>query len=207
VTWGRSRPDQTARLSPHPSSPHVKALKMQLRRSARLLAAAGALLLAAPALSSCGFDYATDRVYTPGTGTNDQNAEVDVLGAVVVSAEDGSGTLITSFSNNDADKPATVDSITGTVKDAALTVGDFDPIEIPAGGLVNLADAKTPITIKGDFDTGQFVTLEFTFGDGTSTNLDVPTVADCYEYAGLDKSTDTPTPVGECLPETTEADH
>ena len=117
---------------------------MQLRRSARLLAAAGALLLAAPVLSSCGFDYATDRVYTPGAGTNDQDAEVDVLGAVVVSAEDGSGTLITSFSNNDADEPATVDLDRRRRRRRRLTVGDFDPIEIPAGGLVNLADADDP---------------------------------------------------------------
>ena len=97
----------TARLWLLATCPHVKALKMQLRRSARLLTATGALVLAASALTSCGFDYATDRVYTPGAGTNDRDGSVDVLGAVVVSAEDGSGTLVASFSNDDETAPAT----------------------------------------------------------------------------------------------------
>ena len=197
----------TARLSPHPSSPHVKALKMQLRRSARLLTAAGALLLAAPVLSSCGFNYATDRPYTPGAGTNDQDARVDVLSAVVVSAEDGSGTLITSFSNNNQDDDATVTEIAGPGDTADLTVGDFDPIEIPPGGFVNLADSDTPVTVEGEFETGDFLSLEFTFGDGTSAELDVPTVKDCYEYAGLDTTAATGTPPDECKPEAPVAEH
>lgn len=197
----------TARLSPHPSSPHVKALKMQLRRSARLLTAAGALLLAAPVLSSCGFNYATDRPYTPGAGTNDQDAKVDVLGAVIVSAQDGSGTLITTFSNNNPDDPATVSSIAGVGDDAALEIGDFEPIEIPAGGLVNLADADVPITVEGDFTTGQFLTLEFTLADGSSTTLELPSMADCYEYAGLDATAETGTPAEECKPEASEVEH
>jgi len=197
----------TARLSPHPSSPHVKALKMQLRRSARLLTAAGALLLAATTLSSCGFNYATDRPYTPGAGTNDQDARVDILGAVVVSAQDGSGTLITTFSNNDADKPAEVTEIVGAGDDTDLEIGDFEPIEIPPGGLVNLAEADVPITVEGDFTTGQFLTLEFTLADGSSTTLDLPSMADCYEYAGLDATAETGTPAEECQPEASEVEH
>jgi hypothetical protein len=182
----------------------VKALKMQLRRSARLLTAAGALLLAAPALTSCGFDYATDRVYTPGAGTNDRDAKVDVLGAVVVSGDGDSGTLIASFSNNDADAPARVESITSAGDGPSVTVSDFEPIEIPAGGLVNLADAKKPINVEGEFDAGQFLTLTFGFGDGTSTTLQMPSVPDCYEYAGLDATLKTPTPPEDCEPEPSE---
>jgi hypothetical protein len=185
----------------------VKALKMQLRRSARLLTAAGVLLLAAPVLTSCGFDYATDRPYTPGAGVNDQDATVDVLSAVVVSAEDGSGTLITSFSNNNRADATTVSAVAGAGDTADLTIGDFDPIEIPAGGLVNLADAETPITVEGDFETGDFLTLEFTFGDGSTTTVTLPSVQDCYEYAGLDATAETGTPPGECEPEPTEAEH
>ena len=180
---------------------------MQLRRSARLLTAAGVLLLAAPVLTSCGFDYATDRPYTPGAGTNDQDAKIDVLSAVVVSAEDGSGTLIASFANNLKQETATVATIAGAGDDTALTVSGFTPIEIPAGGLVNLADATTPITIEGDFETGAFLSLSFTFGDGTSTTLDVPSVADCYEYAGLDATAATGTPAADCVPEASEVEH
>lgn len=185
---------------------------MQLRRSARLLTAAGALLLAAPVLSSCGFNYATDRPYTPAAGTNDQDGDFDVLGALVVSAEDGSGTLITTFSNNNTQEPATVTEIAGAGDDTALEISDFEPIEIPPGGYVNLASpdsptADDPITVEGDFRTGQFITLAFSFDDGTSTTLELPTVADCYEYAGLDASVETGTPAEDCGPEATEVEH
>jgi hypothetical protein len=185
----------------------VKALKMQLRRPARLLVAAGAVLLAAPALTSCGFDYATDRVYTPGVGTNDRDGSVDVLAAVVVSAEDGSGTLVASFSNDDETAPASVETIAGAGDGASLEVGEFAPIEIPAGGLVSLADAEEPVVVTGDFVVGQFLTLTFTFGDGTSAEMDVPSVTDCYEYAGLDGSAESATPAGECEPEAPAAEH
>src|ERR1700760_4438225 len=97
---------------------------MQLRMSPRVLAAAGALALAT-VLSSCGFDYATDRVYTPGAGVNDRDADVDVLAAVVVSAQEGSGTFIASFANNDQDNPATVTSIAGADDDTDVKVPDF----------------------------------------------------------------------------------
>ena len=178
---------------------------MPLRRSARLLAAA-ALLLTAPALTSCGFDYATDRPYTPGAGVNDHDQPVDVLGAVVVSAADGAGTLVASFVNNDNDKDATVTEVKGAGDDAAVTVGGFTSITVPANGIVNLADADTPITISGEFETGDFVTLDFTFADGSSVEIDVPTVPDCYEYSGLDKSIDAATPAEECQPETRSDD-
>jgi hypothetical protein len=172
---------------------------MPLRRSARLLAA-GALVLAAPALTSCGFDYATDRVYTPGAGTNDRSQDVDVLGAVLVSAERGSGTLVATFVNNDNEEDATVTAIEGAGDDAELTVEGFSTITVPANGLVNLADAEIPINISGDFDSGAFLTLQFTFGDGSTVEQAVPTVPDCWEYAGLDASAETPTAAEECEP-------
>ena len=53
---------------------------MHFRRKIAL-ALTGAML-AVPALSSCGFNKATDRVYTPAAGVNDQDTKVDVLGAV-----------------------------------------------------------------------------------------------------------------------------
>jgi len=189
----------------------VKALKMQLRRSARLLTATGALVLAATALTSCGFDYATDRVYTPAAGTNhrdgDGNGDVAVLGAVVVSAEDGSGTLIATFSNYDQERSATVESVAGAGESADLQIGEFEPIEIPAGGYVNLADADQPITVEGDYDTGEFLTLTFTFGSGSSATLELPSVSDCNEFAGLDATAESPTSEDECLPEAPVSDN
>jgi hypothetical protein len=181
----------------------VKALKMQLRRSARLLTATGALVLAASALTSCGFDYATDRVYTPGAGTNDRDAQVDVLSAVVVSHEDGSGTLIATFSNNDATDPASVDAIDSD----DVTINDFATIDLTPGGYVNLADAETPITVTGDFAQGDFMELTFTFGDGGSETVDVPSVPDCYEYSGLDATADAAATDEECAPAESEVEH
>ena len=61
---------------------------MQPRRSLRLVA--GALVLALPLLGACGFDKATDRVYTPAAGTNYRSGDIDVLSAVIVSAQPGS---------------------------------------------------------------------------------------------------------------------
>ena len=179
---------------------------MQLRRTARLLTATSALLLAATALTSCGFDYATDRVYTPAAGTNHRDGELAVLGAVVVSAEGGSGTLIATFSNYDQERSAMVESVTGAEETADLQIGEFDPIEVGAGGFVNLANADQPITVEGDYDTGQFLTLTFTFGDGSSATLDVPSVLDCNEFANLDVTAESPTSEEQCLPEAPDSE-
>ena len=155
---------------------------------ARLLAAAGALLLAAPVLSSCGFDYATDRAYTPGAGANDRDAKVDVLGAVVVCAEDGSGTFIASFSNNDTDEPATVSAIAGAGDDAALDDRRLRPDRDPGraasstSAAPTAADRRRPATSRPATSS----TLTFTFGNGEHRRAGRPDVADCDEYAGLD---------------------
>ena len=76
------------------------------------MSAATIVALAAP-LSSCGFDYATDRDYTPGSGANNRDGDVDVLSAVVVSAAEGSGTFIASLSNNDTDTEQTFTGVSG----------------------------------------------------------------------------------------------
>ena len=65
---------------------------MHTRRSLRLVA--GALVLALPLLSSCGFGKATDRVYTQAAGTNNRDADVHVLSAVIVAAQPDSGTCL-----------------------------------------------------------------------------------------------------------------
>ncbi|WP_460835498.1 copper chaperone PCu(A)C [Nocardioides hungaricus] len=167
---------------------------MQLRRSSRVLAAAGALTLAT-VLSSCGFDYATDRQYTPAAGANDRDARVDVLGATVVSAQEGSGTFVASFANNVTDAAATVESMTvetipsGDEKPLPLEVAKFSPIEIPAGGLVNLAQAGG-VVVTGDLTAGDFVNLTIGLGDGGSVEMEVPVMPSCNEWAGLDESGD-----------------
>ena len=177
---------------------------MQLRMSARVLAAAGALALAT-VVSSCGFDYATDRVYTPGAGVNERDSSVGVLGAVIVSAQEGSGTLVASFANNSETDPATVSTIAGSGDDADVTATDFQPIQIKPGGLVNLAtDGGVVLTGKGD-SSGALVTLAIAFGDGESVTMDIPVVPPCHEYEGLDTSGDGSGTTDECTVESPDA--
>jgi len=151
-----------------------------------LVSAATVVALAAP-LSSCGFDYATDRVYTPGSGANNREAEVDVLSAVVVSAAKGSGTFVASLSNNSPDKEETFTAVAG--QDASVTGAEFDPITIPAGGLVNLAEPPADIVVTGDFAAGDVVPLTVDFGNGERVSLNVPVVSnDTGYWEGMDAS-------------------
>jgi copper(I)-binding protein len=157
---------------------------MQLRP---LATAAAVLALAAP-LSSCGFDYATERDYTPASGANNREGDVDVLSAVVVSAAEGSGTFVASFSNNDPDEEQTLSGVSGD-EGASIEAASFDPIEIPAGGLVNLADPAANIVLTGDFKAGDMVPLAIDFGNGERVMLNVPVVADDTGYwEGMDAS-------------------
>jgi hypothetical protein len=157
---------------------------MQLRP----LATAAAVLALAVPLSSCGFDYATDRDYTPAGGANNRDGDVDVLSAVVVSAAEGSGTFVASFSNNDPDDEQTFTAIAGA-EGAAVTAADFEPVTISAGGLVNLADPATDIVLTGDFEAGDVLPLTIDFGNGERISLNVPVVADDTGYwEGMDAS-------------------
>ena len=157
---------------------------MQLRP----LATAAAVLALAVPLSSCGFDYATDRDYTPAGGANNREGDVDILSAVVVSAAEGSGTFVASLSNNDTD---TEQSFTGVSGDegASIEAADFDPITIKPGGLVNLADPPADVVLTGDFAAGDFVDLALDFGNGERVTMNVPVVADDTGYwEGMDAS-------------------
>ena len=65
--------------------PHLRptAIRHHLRASALLLA----LVPAAATLTSCGFDYPTDRVNTIAGGTNNRDHSVDALGIRVIYQE------------------------------------------------------------------------------------------------------------------------
>jgi hypothetical protein len=172
---------------------------MSLRRTLAL--ATCVLAVCAPVLTSCGFDYATDRIYTPAAGVNNRDASVDVLGAVIVSAQDGSGTFIASFANNSTEEPATVETLEGGDQ-SQLTAADFSPIEVPAGGLVNLAD-DGGLEVTGDVAAGEFVPVAIQFGSGDRVQLDVPVVTNCGDFEGLDG----PPSTEQCEPESPPAEH
>ncbi len=166
---------------------------MQVRRSTAMLA--GTLLLAVPVTASCGIngrDAATNRDYTPAAGTNVRDATVDVLGAVVVSAQPGSGTFLATFVNNDAEEEAQVTAISAAPGGAELTVSDFSAITVPAQGLDNLAaEGSAGIPVSGDFTAGDFLALQLTLGTGETVDLKVPVVPDDEEFANEFQGLDT----------------
>lgn len=164
---------------------------MHLRRSTAL--ATGALLLAIP-LSGCsaltGRDDATMREYVPANGTNNRDASVDVLGAVVVSAQPGSGTFVTTLVNNSAEDAASLTALEGTRAGNPLTVPEFQPIDVPARGLVNLANMPSGegVTVEGDFEAGQFLRMTIDLSTQEQVTMDVLVVPDEGSFAGLDTS-------------------
>ena len=159
---------------------------MQPRRSLRLVA--GALVLALPLLGSCGFDKATDRVYTPAAGINNRDGDVDVLSAVVVAAQPDSGTFVASLSNNRTDQAFALTGVAGAGTWTDLTVDPADlSIDIAPRGLVNLVD-EDPITVAGDFTPGDVVRLTLTFDSGDTVTTNVPVVFACDAFEGLDSS-------------------
>ena len=160
---------------------------MQHRPSSSRRLLPGALLLAAAALSSCGFDYATDRIYTPANGANERSGEVDVLGAVIVSAEEGSGVFVASFTNSFLDEAVTLEGLTSTDAEA-LSAPEVPPIEIQPDQLVNLADTETPVEVTGTLEAGTWVPVEISFSNGQTTKLTVQVVNNCgyfHDVAGL----------------------
>ena len=155
----------------------------------RLALAAGGLLLAVPALSSCGFDYPTERVNTVGAGVTEREGTVDVAGAVIVAAQSDSGTLVGALANN-SDAGITLTGLSGGDK-GAIEPAEFTPVEVPGRGhqnLATLAEEGDGITVTGDFDAGDFVTVTLDFDNDESITTELPVVKPCYQFEGLDVS-------------------
>jgi hypothetical protein len=149
--------------------------------------AAAALALAAP-LTSCGFDYATERDYTPAGGSNNREGVVDLLSAVVVSGAEGSGTFVASLANNDGSEEQSLTGISGG-EGTTIEAAEFEPVTVPADGLVNLADPPAGIVLTGEFTAGDFIPLTVDFGNGERISLNVPVVAnDTGYWEGMDAS-------------------
>ena len=161
-----------------------------MQSTARRRTAAAALVLLAPALGACGFGYQTDQVYQPAVGTNDQSGEVDVLGGVVVSSSKGSGTFIASLVNKSPSNPDQLVSVTSDDGEVTLSA----PIELPAGQLVNLADAGAVRFDGEQVDAGNFVHVTLEFGNGQKSEMDVPVVPKEGTYADVKSAPSSSTP-------------
>ena len=158
----------------------------------RSLATAAAVIALAAPMTSCGFDYATERTYTPAGGANNREGVVDVLSAVVVSGAEGSGTFVATLSNNDGVEEQSLTGISGGddgADGATVEPAEFEAITVPANGLVNLAEPPADIVLTGDFTAGNVVPLSFDFGNGESVSLNVPVVSNDFGYwEGMDAS-------------------
>ncbi|MBO9521763.1 MAG: hypothetical protein J7518_09520 [Nocardioidaceae bacterium] len=142
--------------------------------------AAFASLLLAPALAACGFGAQTDQVYQAATGVNDRSGDIDVLNALIVSGEDGSGTLAVTLVNNSQTQKDALTGVTGE----GVTV-DAKKVTVPVDGLVNLAESGD-VSVDGDgVAAGKFVTLTLTFENGQATTVTVPVVTDEGDYADV----------------------
>ena len=155
---------------------------MQPRRLSALLAVVVGLALLG--VTGCGFGPATQEQYTPAPGANDRDSEVDVLNAVVVAAQPGSGTFIASLANNSSTDSVTFTGVSGA-EGNAVVAGEFAEIEIEPQSLVNLEEEGGP-TLTGEFGAGNFVPLSVTFADAETVTLDVPVVKACGDFLGLD---------------------
>ena len=142
--------------------------------------AALALVLLVPTTGAC--TYQTDQVYQPGVGTNDRSETVDVLGAVVVSGTEGSGTFIASLVNKDLEESATLTSVTA---EEGLTAQLIAPVEVKKESLVNMADLGA-VSVSGErAAVGNFVRITLTFDTGQETSVNVPVVDRAEEFSGV----------------------
>ncbi len=139
------------------------------------------MVLLVPALSACGFNYQTDQVYQPGVGVNNRAGTVDVLGAVVVSSVDGTGTFVASLVNKDDENDDSLVSATG--KDLQVQV--VTPVEIAADSLVNL-ESSGAVSVEGEtIKAGKFARIKLTFESGQTTTVNAPVVPYAEEFSDV----------------------
>jgi hypothetical protein len=147
-------------------------------------------MVLAPLLSSCGFDQPTDRVYTPGVGVNDRSGSVDVLNALVVSGADGSGTLVATLTNKKLDQEDALVQVSGPTVSATLE----GPVDVAPGSFVSLTD-ENEIPVEGEgVRPGAFISMQFTFENAETVELEIPVVARRGPYADIPVPSVAPTP-------------
>lgn len=155
-----------------------------MHRRTRAALAVGALLLAAPAITSCGFDAPTDRINTNGAGSTNRDGDIDLVGAVIVASRPNAGTLIATLVNG-TDEEVSFRALSGE----GLTAAPFEALDIAAKRSINLAEGAREgagVTLTGDFEAGEFVTVALGFSSGETVTHEIPVVPPCYEYEGLD---------------------
>lgn len=143
------------------------------------LAAIG-VLVSAPLLASCGFDEATNRINQITAGTTVHADQVTLSNVVVVSEEEGSGTLHGLVASRNAEDVITLTSVEGE----GVTSTDGE-IELEPYGRGQLEEAGLRIDGE-DVAPGRVLPMTFVFDDGSEVPVDVFVKRDCGQYTGLD---------------------
>jgi hypothetical protein len=183
----------------------VIATESRPRRARRALTTAAALVLAV-SLAGCT-SHATDFIYTPAQGVNNRDGDVDVLNALIVSAEEGEGRLIAGLANNDLEEGDELTGVSGAGEDAGIQVQlEGGETEIRAGGFLQLAeDDAARITVSGDaIQAGAFVRVTLEFERAEPVEVHVPVIEPGEDFADVVGA--TPSPPGETESPTGDAE-
>lgn len=160
--------------------------------------ASASLVLLVPLVGACGFSAQTDQVYQPAVGTNVRSGTVDILGAVVVSGSDGSGTFVASLVNKDLAKDATLTSVTATDGTQAQLIS---PVKVGPDALVNLANLGAVRVGGPQVTAGRWTRLTLGFDTGQKTEVNTPIVTRDAVYSGVSPA--VPAPSGSSGPSAT----
>jgi hypothetical protein len=171
----------------------MAAVTTPLRR--KLALAAGLLCLGAPVLSSCGFDYATDRPNVIAHGGYQVEGDgMRVLAARIVASDDNHGVFVATIALNPTADPASdaasapklTDLSVRQGSDAQLTAKSFAPIAVSDTGAVNMADPSVGgIKVSGEFTAGDSIPVTLSFSDGSTISVQTPVVTQCGPYASI----------------------
>ena len=149
-------------------------------RTQRALAVAGLVAVAAPLMSSCSFNSATENPNAIADGGYELGGDVRVLAARIVAPSEGTGTFVATLA---VEPSAEATKLTGISGDG-LTVGTVTPVEIPSNGVVNLfTEGGIPVT--GAFGAGDNLPVTLTFDNGDSVEVGTRVVKPCGPYADV----------------------
>ena len=172
------------------------------------------MLLAVPALSSCGANFGaqTDQYYNPADGTSNRDGAVEVINAMIISDQPGSGRLIAALVNTGdtvADQfgagstdtggtpsatpttqPDALTGVAGVGVDQSVTFTlEGGDTTIPADGTLQLAsDGSAVVGVSGDAERispGDFVQVKFSFQNAQPATLQVPVLAPGTTYQDI----------------------
>ena len=163
---------------------------MLARSRPTLRLAALGVLVSAPLLASCGFDEATNRINQLAPAVTVHADDVTLSNVLVVSEEEGSGTLHGLVASRSAQDEIVLTGAEGE----GLTIAEGE-IELAPYGRGQLEEAGFRVDGE-DVVPGQVLPIDFLFEDGSQVEVDVLVKRACGQYTGLDDAPATGVEVG-----------